>query len=291
MATAHPFVSHETLPLSITVLMTSAATVSRSSKDLLSPLLRRHRKEVLSDRTEREIDEIWPQDETIQAYDVGATGKDDTVSTAPYQEKLRRGKSRRSLVGRSMVRVVDNFPLQGRRSALYIKKEQGMVREHARRSVTEVERDTGSMGTGGDNSSHFVPGMVLRNTCEHKPNFGKDGNGSEDFMQGHCRMAWFAGLKCTRFLRLTGGTLQCFDSGVKRSLWNVRLVGAKVRVHHIQNKIVLSKLHGGYTIEFYLFDAESCRSWGSTLLRASTPTMSEWSTEYFDGNCRTEIGI
>lgn len=270
--------------------MTSATSFSRSSHDLLRPVLRRQRNVRLSDRTEREIDEIWPQDETIQSYDVGASRKGSDTPTAPLERKLGRAMSRRSFVGGHKTKTMDNFHLQERRSAAYIRREQGLVREHTRRSITEVARDNVFSGKGGESSSHSIRGMVLRNSCGKETDFSRGClQDSGNFMQGHCRMAWFAGLRCTRFLRLMGGTLHCFDSGVKKRLWVVRLNGARVRVHHLQNKIILSKLHGGYIIEFFLPDGQSCRNWAAALLRASMPGMSEWRTDCYYDNCRDEI--
>lgn len=270
--------------------MTSAASVSCSSNDLLRPVIRRHRNALLSDRTEREMDEIWPQDEMIQSYDVGASRKGDDMPTVSLEKKLERVRSRRSFVASHMTKAVDTFHLQGRRSAAYIKREQGLAREHTRRSVTEVAGGNILSGKGGESSGHSIRSMVLRNSCGKEANFGRGYlHEGGNFMQGHCRMAWFARLKCTRFLRLVRGTLHCFDSSVKKRLWVVRLNGARVRVHHLQNKIVLSKLHGGYVIEFFLFDAQSCRNWGAALLRASTPSMSEWGTECQHNKCHAGV--
>lgn len=82
-------------------------------------------------------------------------------------------------------------------------------------------------------------------------------------------MAWFARLRCTRFLRLVAGSLYCFDAALRHRLWVVLLEGARVRIHLPNNKIVLSKLQCGFIVEFYVFDQQSCKHWASELLRAS----------------------
>lgn len=88
-------------------------------------------------------------------------------------------------------------------------------------------------------------------------------------LQGYCRMKLFAGIRCTRFLRLAKRQLECFDGGLRRRLWSVFLDGARVRIQMNGHKIILSKLHAGFVIEFYVPDEHSCKEWAAALLRAS----------------------
>lgn len=148
---------------------------------------------------------------------------------------------------------------------MFLRVERAVRRSEGKRCATEVEKVDvfGEMGGRevAENSCYSISATVVEERVKRKV--------EGEVVQGYCRMNWFAGLRCTRFLRLVRGTLHCFDSNIRRSLWAVVVDGARVRVQSSSNKIILSKLQCGYLIEFYLFDPQSCRDWGAALLRAS----------------------
>lgn len=99
-------------------------------------------------------------------------------------------------------------------------------------------------------------------------------------LQGFCRMSWFAGLRCTRFLRLNARTLECFDGSLRKRLWVAVLDGARVRITMSTRKIVLSKLPVG-VVEFYVADDNTCRLWSAALLRASALASRQHQAQFY----------
>lgn len=199
-------------------------------------------------------DEVWPVDDRPGAYLVGAApsrGRGEEEEEVPVQ-RFSRVKSR---VSGHWARRTGSY-YEGERGKGSHRVERVVKRREGRRCLTEIE-------TMEENSCFSIANTVAEEGAKREG----------EIVQGYCRMYWFAGLRCTRFLRLVRGQLSCFDGALRRRIWEVVLDGARVRVqtgtHTGSNKIVLSKLHCGYLIEFYLYDAQSCRDWGAALLRAS----------------------
>lgn len=178
------------------------------------------------------------------------TSTGHTVGAAPSRGRVSLSdRARRQTSGRKigeegvMRRVVSHHVESSRVSNVFRRKEE------TRRSVTGMEEDW--LQPGG--RAKFVRG-----------------DGREVVLQGYCRMNWFIGIRCTRFLRLAKRQLECFDGALRKRLWVVAMDGARVRIQMRERKIVLSKLDCGYVIEFYVGDEQSCKDWAAALLRASS---------------------
>lgn len=266
---------------------------SRSTLDRQrTPVLRRHRRGGPPSALARAplTDEDWPADDGVQAYLVGA--RPDAASSSPSPGPARnfaRVRSSQSLAG-SSVAGGGSRPLRlgshregGRVSSVFASRGQ-RGRALTKRVVTDMEKTDVFADVGGgemENSCYSIAATVVEERgraalAKAALDVGRRG----DVFQGYCRMAWFAGLRCTRFLRLVRGVLQCYDSNIRKRLWDVDVEGARVRIQLAQSKIVLNKLKCGYLIEFYLYDPTSCREWGAALLRASVPGGIERDLEY-----------
>lgn len=266
---------------------------SRSSLDRLrTPVLRRHRRGGPPSTLARAplTDEEWPADDGVQAYLVGARPDAASASPSPSPGQARnfaRVRSTQSLAGGASgggarAHRLGSHREGGRVSSVFARGSRGMT--VAKRVVTDMEKADVFAEVGGadmENSCYSIAATVVEERgraalAKAALDVGKRG----DVFQGYCRMAWFAGLRCTRFLRLVRGVLQCYDSNIRKRLWDVDVEGARVRIQLTQNKIVLSKLKCGYLIEFYLYDPTSCREWGAALLRSSVPGGIERDMEY-----------
>lgn len=275
-----------------------AATSTRVSLERLrAPVLRRHRRALQPSTRPRPLplsplrDEEWPADEAMQSYLVGASPEVIPVSAASAAaaaaappaappRNFGRIRSAQSLASTSTHTSPASHPRRlgshrverGRVSSVFARSKGSF-----KRSNTEMDKEVFS-GDGNEmeNSCYSMSATVVeeRGRAMLAKTALEVGKRGETF-QGYCRMAWFAGIRCTRFLRLIKGRLQCYDSNIRKRLWDVPVEGARVRVHAGQKRMVLSKLKRGVVVEFFLYDVQSCREWGAALLRASSRTGEE----------------